>query len=170
MESAVPDGLPVRQVSGFCFDGEGRILLIDDGGQFGLPGGKPEEHERFDETMRREALEEAQVVLGEVRFLGYQRVEGDLGLMDGTPYAQIRAIAQIAEILPSAPDPASGRVYRRFLCPASVVAGMLRWGKAADTQAAAACRLAQQTWALSCSVRADPASAGPSLVEECAAI
>jgi ADP-ribose pyrophosphatase YjhB (NUDIX family) len=145
--NAAPELLPVTQVSGFCFDREGQILLIEDAGEFGLPGGTPEKSESYEETLRREVLEEAQVVLDEVKFLGYQLVEGDASLINGRPYAQIRAIARVAQILPSAEDPASGVTFRRLLCPPAVVPGLLGWG---NVQLAAACHLTHQIWALPC--------------------
>lgn len=42
IESEVPIGLEVRQVYGFIFSPDGRILLLEDEGRYSLPGGKPE--------------------------------------------------------------------------------------------------------------------------------
>ena len=38
----VPNGLEVRQVYGFIFNSVGQILLLEDKGEYSLPGGKPE--------------------------------------------------------------------------------------------------------------------------------
>jgi len=128
IEGISPSHLSVTQVYGFCFSHDGRLLLIEDSGRFGLPGGKPEGKESYEETLRREVREEAQAIIGEVVLLGYQFVEGDRTTLEGAPYAQLRAIAPLQELLPSAVDPASGRMYRRILCPPRVAPRLLGWG------------------------------------------
>lgn len=144
-----PDALPVMQASGFCFDGHGRLLLIEHKGVFSLPGGKPESSESWEQTLRREVVEEANVLLGDVRLLGYQRVEHDRSVLQGAPYAQIRTVASVTRILPSLPDPASGVTYSRHFCSPESVPGLLRWiGRTAEAQVADACRLAHEIWSL----------------------
>ena len=49
--SEVPQSLEIRQVYGFVFDLDGRILLLEDKGIFNLPGGKPENGESMSETL-----------------------------------------------------------------------------------------------------------------------
>jgi len=148
VDGAVPHHLAVTQVYGYCFDDEGRVLLIQDAeDRFGLPGGKPEGHETYEETLRREVIEEAQIILGDIKLCGYQLVEGDRSRMNGAPYAQVRTVARIISILPAAQDPATGWTYRRVVCPPAFVPDLLQWNRAAGTlQMTAAFRLARRTW------------------------
>jgi hypothetical protein len=115
-------------------------------------------------------MEEAQVVLGEMKFLGHQVVEGDPSLVGGGAYAQVRLVARLARILPSSRDPATGRTYRRFLCPCATVPELLQWGLSGEAQMAAACRLARQVWALSCARPPRPLTEGPRSVADCLSV
>ena len=39
VDSIVPTSLEVRQIYGFIFNSDGRVLLLEDDGHFNLPGG-----------------------------------------------------------------------------------------------------------------------------------
>ncbi|MGW2376305.1 NUDIX hydrolase [Kitasatospora sp. NPDC001683] len=128
----VPQGLPVRQVYGYLFDGEGRVLLQDDLGRFNLPGGKPEPGEEdYHTILARESLEESQVAIGRTAYLGYVRVE-DPG---EEPYAQVRLAGLLEEFLERAPDESTGRTYRRLMTSLDRAPGLLQWGEHGTAQA-----------------------------------
>ena len=55
METAVPAALSVRQVYGFIFGLDGRILVQQNKRHHNLPGGKPEAGESFRDTLVRES-------------------------------------------------------------------------------------------------------------------
>jgi|SRR5665213_1842739 len=135
----VEDGVPVRQVYGFCFDASGRLLLRDDGGRFGLPGGRPEHGESFADVLARECLEESQVLIEAPVYLGYQEVIED---GDPLPYAQLRMVARITEFLPRRADPDTARTYGRLLAPIYEAPALLNWGIDGLFQSAAAARAA----------------------------
>jgi ADP-ribose pyrophosphatase YjhB (NUDIX family) len=68
-----PGGTPHGAV-GVCVTGDGGIVLISpDGEHWGLPGGRPEGCETWEETLRREMLEEACATVVQARLLGYLR-------------------------------------------------------------------------------------------------
>ncbi|HUY49626.1 MAG TPA: NUDIX hydrolase [Streptosporangiaceae bacterium] len=134
----LPEGMRVRQVYAFCFDQSGRVLLREDDGHYGLPGGKPEPGEDAREVLERESLEESQVTLGDVLYLGYQEVTED----DQAPFAQLRYAAAITSFLPRQPDPDTGRTYRRLITPISKAPALLDWGVDGLLQAADAARAA----------------------------
>jgi len=57
-----PLRVPVRQVYGFIFGLDGRILVQQNERHHNLPGGKPEEGENLRDTLAGEALEKSQVL------------------------------------------------------------------------------------------------------------
>jgi ADP-ribose pyrophosphatase YjhB (NUDIX family) len=60
--------------AGVCLTGAGELVLIShDGEHWGFPAGRPEGNEPPEETLRREMLEEACVVVTGARLLGYSR-------------------------------------------------------------------------------------------------
>lgn len=128
IESAVSSDLEVRQIYGFIFDLEGRILLLEDDGHYTLPGGKPEGDESMVETLARESLEEAQVTFKSANYLGYQLVEGD------EKYAQVRIVALLGNQFPSAIDPSTGKQYKRWWAPPAELNNLLKWGESGDKQ------------------------------------
>ena len=131
-DSDVPTDIEVRQVYGFIFGPHGRILLLEENGQYNLPGGKPEKGESFAETLIREAEEEVQVTIASVRYLGYQ--------LNAVPevFAQVRLVALINQIHLSATDPSTGRQYSRLWVPPPLSSELLRWGESGKNQIASA--------------------------------
>lgn len=131
-EAVVPVGLEVRQVYGFIFSMDGRILVLEDEGKFNLPGGKPEDSESVSQTLARESLEEGQVIIGTADYLGYQCVE------DEEHFAQVRLVASIEHFLPSDKDPSTGRQYQRLLAPPIELNELLRWEESGNQQVVSA--------------------------------
>ena len=132
IEAKVPRGLEIRQVYGFVFSPDGRIVLLEDEGIFNLPGGKPEDGESMSETLIREAEEEVQITISSLNYLGYQLVTTD------EEFAQVRLVALIDQIRPTAPDPSTGRKYRRLWVPLAQSNDLLKWGKSGAEQIASA--------------------------------
>ena len=64
-----PPDTPI-QVSGYVFE-KGRLLLTRTKYHWTIPGGKPEKNETPIETLRREILEETQVEIKNIFYLGY---------------------------------------------------------------------------------------------------
>jgi ADP-ribose pyrophosphatase YjhB (NUDIX family) len=72
---AVPEGRP-HGANAFCVTADKHVVLIsNDGARWGWPGGRPEGDESWEETLRREILEEACAVVGDALLLGFCRSE-----------------------------------------------------------------------------------------------
>jgi len=77
IKDVVPEKLPVRQVYGVAFSDDNRIILRIEDGQYKLTGGKPENAETFEETLKWEYIEELNVELEDIHYLGYLLIEDD---------------------------------------------------------------------------------------------
>ena len=135
---SVPAGLPVKQVYGIISDRVGRILLLQDGSRFNLPGGKPARGETFCQTLQRECMEEAQVTLSRITYLGFVRVSEHHHGRSVPEYAQVRMVALLDRILNHATDPATGRTYARLMMVPRKAASALNWGSHGFAQIQAA--------------------------------
>jgi hypothetical protein len=72
-----PITVPPGQAHGanaFCVtDDDGVVLISNDGERWGWPGGRPEGDESWEQTLRREVLEEACAIVSDARLLGFCR-------------------------------------------------------------------------------------------------
>jgi hypothetical protein len=59
--------------AGVCVAGDRVVLVSGDGYRFGLPGGRPEPGEDWEDTLRREVREEACATVTACRLLGFSR-------------------------------------------------------------------------------------------------
>jgi hypothetical protein len=150
----VPDGVPVVQMYGWLLDDAGRVLVQDTGTRFNLPGGSPEPGDAdLAATVAREALEESQVTVTEVVYLGYEQVQ-----RAGQQQALVRTVGRIGQFNPRHPDPDGGRLFRRLMTPLRDAPGLLGWGCSGLAQAQAATRIAQGWWGLPVGAPALPSS------------
>lgn len=67
-----PPGTP-HGAAAVCVSDDQVVLISTDGQRWGLPGGRPEPHERWIDTLRREVAEEACAVVERARLLGFTR-------------------------------------------------------------------------------------------------
>ena len=118
----VPSDLKVRQVYGIAFTEDGRIILRIENNKYKLTGGKPEVNESYEETLKREYIEELNVELEDCYYLGFLLVEDN-----NEKYAQVRMIAKIKSINENHIDPATGEMYERELVNADKVKKLLNY-------------------------------------------
>ncbi|WP_175607753.1 hypothetical protein [Peterkaempfera bronchialis] len=141
----VPGRLPVKQCWGWLFAPDGRVLTLVNprDGVVGLPGGSLEPQDGGDPAvaLAREAAEEAQALIDGPCHVGYlyDRVGATNG---GRECARVRMAAALRSVGPTAPDPASGRHYRRLLVAPGLAVELLGWGASGIRQARAAIQAA----------------------------
>ncbi len=71
--NAVPAGTP-HGANAFCLTADDRVVLIsNDDERWGWPGGRPEGDESWEQTLRREILEETCSIVTDARLLGFCR-------------------------------------------------------------------------------------------------
>ncbi len=111
IKNDVPNELVVKQVYGIVFSDEGKILLSLEDNKYKLTGGHPEEKDTcFEDTIKREFIEELNVEIEDISYLGYLQVEED-----NYKYAQVRMIAKVKKINEIRPDLDNGKIYKRYI-------------------------------------------------------
>lgn len=129
-KTPVPINLEIKQVYGVVFSNEGNILLRIDDKKYKLTGGKPEKiDENLEATLKREYLEELNVEIEEIHYLGYLLVEEN-----NKQYAQVRMIARIKRIGEIKPDVDNGKIYKRFMANSNNVKKYLNYSDLAGNQ------------------------------------
>ncbi|MEV8363484.1 NUDIX hydrolase [Streptomyces niveus] len=149
----VPDQLPVRQTWAWCFIPDGRVVLVADPGPSGalpmLPGGTVENTDTSpEETLHREAAEEAQLTLTDSVLVGWVLDETGEVYGGAGPNARLRLAARVTDIGPTAIDPATGRLFVRLLATPAQTAALLGWGPPGARQAQLAAETACARWGL----------------------
>ncbi|MET8590504.1 NUDIX hydrolase [Streptomyces sp. NPDC005078] len=149
----VPERLPVQQAWAWCFVPDGRVVLVADPGPRGalpmLPGGTVEKTDgTAEDTLHREAAEEAQLTLTDPVRLGWVldetgEVYGGVG-----PNARLRLAARVTDLGPATVDPATGHPFTRLLATCAQAAALLGWGPPGALQARLAAETARERWGL----------------------
>ena len=111
IKDEVPSNLIVKQVYGIVFSNDKRIILQVNDNKYNLTGGKPLIGETYEETLKREYIEELNIEIDNLYYLGYLLVEEE----NIKPYAQVRMIGKIKNIYENRPDIDNGKQYGRFL-------------------------------------------------------
>ena len=92
--------LPIRQIYVWFVTLDKKLVIVGKGDKFQFPGGKPEEGESNDQTMKRELLEEAGLNIDEYgetpELFGYYLIENDINASwSGEPYLQLRYLLKV---------------------------------------------------------------------------
>jgi ADP-ribose pyrophosphatase YjhB (NUDIX family) len=136
-----PPGTP-HGAAAVCVSDDLVVLISTDGQRWGLPGGRPEPHERWIDTLRREVAEEACAVVERARLLGFTRgicirgPEKGLVLVRSMWRAEVRLErwaprfeTSYRRLLPAnealrsvvIAEPSVGPIYRRMFAEAALV-------------------------------------------------
>ncbi len=131
LKKELPPNIDIRQVYGIVFSDTGNILLRVEDNKYKLTGGKPELFDsNLKETLKREYLEELNIEIKDIHYLGYLLVEED----SKERYAQVRMIAKIKNIGNVRPDKDNGKTYKRFMANIKNVKNYLNYSDLAGNQ------------------------------------
>ena len=124
--STPPAGTP-HGAAGICVTGDGEVVLIKFEGRWEIPAGRPEGDETWEETLRREMMEEACVAVIAARLLGFGRSQCIRGAQEG--HVIVRSMWRAAvELQPWEPQ---FEIAERLVIPAAEVRDRLAYPKSA---------------------------------------
>lgn len=94
-----PEDIQVSQVTGYCVNEDGHLLLVKNKRGWGFPGGHPEGKETVLETLHRELKEEANAEIEPVMLIGYMEVNDPQNEdVEGKHYLQLRYLAKVTNL------------------------------------------------------------------------
>lgn len=107
------DRASVRQVYGVCFLGD-EMLIVFNGKRkaWGLAGGTIEDHESYEECLKRELLEEANVRMTALEPVGYQTV-----MINEKQIIQLRYVCSAEQAGPFVADPGESITEMKLIDP-----------------------------------------------------
>lgn len=120
----------VTQVYGYIFDDKGRLLLVNPKTTWRLPGGHPEpEDKNFEQTLIREADEEADVDIKNIIPLGYIKVIPlDKNSKEKIHYL-LRYVAKLKIVKKQTIDVAEGIINDRKFINVKDFSKYCKWGE-----------------------------------------
>jgi len=125
-----PAGTPHGSL-GICVTAQGDVVLVsEDGERWDLPAGRPEGNETWEQTLRREMIEEACATVVHARLLGFARGECVEGPERGLVLVRSFWRADV-ELAPWKPD--FEIAHRRLVTPAELVSLLLAGNPFAPT-------------------------------------
>jgi len=135
----------VKQVYGFIFNEKSELLIVKCGSndEWGLPGGGPEpEDKSWEDTLKREVDEEANIEIKNIipagyiksTYLGTKITPAKVGSM-------IRAVALVKTMKKRAIDPATGVIDEIKFIPVNDFLNYCKWGENGKAQLEIALRV-----------------------------
>ena len=126
-ESDEINGLdPITQCQGVCFVDQDHIVLFKHiGGYYSLPGGTVENGEKYEDTLKREVMEESSCKVIECGLIGYIK---DVEIPSGKTKYQLRYWATVTLLDIPVQDP-SRKALERLVVPINEANKLLNWGE-----------------------------------------
>jgi len=124
----------VTQATGICFNEEGKILIINDGKKWHLPGGHPKGNETLVETVTREVKEEACVEVDHCILAGFSEIFflENPNTQEGDHFYQARLVCKVSNLLEICEDTATGITFERKFIDPSEFLEYINWPDAKE--------------------------------------
>lgn len=104
-----------RQVYGVCFCGEKLVIQLNGkSGDWGLVGGTIEKGETFEQTLKREVIEESNMEVLSFASIGYQKA---IDTRDNSYTYQLRYVCEVKPLSPFVSDPAGSVIEIKLINP-----------------------------------------------------
>jgi ADP-ribose pyrophosphatase YjhB (NUDIX family) len=128
--------IDVCQAYAFVFNSDHKICVVDCNHEnWSLPGGTPEDYdETFEDTLIREVEEEADIVMKNIKPIGYSKVTRLDSSSDTKPIYQLRYIAEVDSLCEQSIDPATGLIPHRKFVSRDEFNSTVNWGKHGENQ------------------------------------
>lgn len=118
----------VVQSYGYIFDEMGKLLIVNPGTTWRLPGGGPEKEDKdYEETLIREAIEEADAIIDNIKPIGYIKVT-PLDPAEKVHYV-LRYVAKLRQLDKQTIDIAEGVINERKLIKPEEFSNYCDWGE-----------------------------------------
>lgn len=117
-----------KQVNGILFNNEGKILIINIVGNWQLPGGHIEKGESYEEGLRREISEEADIEVEDITPFGYLRVaEIKEGILQPESI-QLYCLTKVKRLNKQTVDPCYNKISKRKFIDSEKFTTYIPWG------------------------------------------
>ena len=135
---------PITQVQAVCFTDPNHIVFYKNiEGFLGNPGGGVEPNESYEETLKRELVEEAQLEMLDCRFFGYEYIINVTDNSKNTYF--LRAVAKVKLIDTPINDPC-GKAIGRVVVDTKDAGKILNWGEKGEILIKLATDKYKATW------------------------
>ena len=120
----------VKQAYGYIFDENGKLLIVNPGTTWRLPGGGPEDIDKnYEETLIRETIEEADAIIKDIQPLGYLKVTPVGEDNDEDVHYALRYVARLKQLDEQTIDEAVGIINERLLIDPDKFSDYCDWGE-----------------------------------------
>ncbi len=118
----------VKQANGVLFNDEGQILIVNVVGNWQLPGGHIETSESYEEGLKREISEEANVDVDNITPIGHLKVNEIKGDILKPEFIQVYYFGKIIKINEQKIDPAHNKIAERKFIKPEEFTDYIPWG------------------------------------------
>jgi 8-oxo-dGTP diphosphatase len=117
---------PVTHIECVVFNGNGQILIMNEYGKWSIPGGAPNNGETYEDAIRREVQEEANVVMSTLKLIGYNEIIRQ-DKHENTFYHLVYS-GVFSKLLPREIDPEAGIIHEIRFVESLEVTKYVKWG------------------------------------------
>lgn len=118
----------IKQVNGLVFNEEGELLIVNTVGNWQLPGGHLKKGETFEDCLRREVDEEADVEISEISPFCFLKISEIKEGGSGPEIIQLKFVAKLKNLKEQTIDPAYNKIPERKFINIEEFTKYVPWG------------------------------------------